>query len=375
MKFKFSWLVATGLVFVTTPSVLSGQPAPTSAAQEVPQTDSCGPVNGLHFVCGLMKPEDLVLVPETKWLVASGVAVGARLSIVDTSAKTAKPLYTGSSEQLRPDTSLYSHCPGPPDPAGFAPHGLALRPGSTPGTYRLYVVSHVALEGIQIFALDARGAEPTLTWTGCVPLPKMMGNAVTAFSDGTILTTVKGNIEADGPKLSTDKIAIGAVASWKPGEETFHQLRGTEMFGSNGIEISPDEKEFYVVSSETGTVTVFSRSDPSRPLRQSRAPLSSLDNLRWTEGHLIAAGMMFDEPACGGTRQQIVDRGHAIHDCHRGYAAVELNPATMEWRVVAYSEPNPVFDGVATAIPVGQTLWLSSFLSDRVAYRPLPGAP
>jgi hypothetical protein len=336
---------------------------------------SCAPANGLSFVCGLKKPEDIVRIPGSRWLVASGVDPSATLSIVDTDAKTAKPFYTAAVDQIRADRKTFPKCPAPPGKSGFAPHGLSLHSTSTPGTYRLYAVTHISFEGIHVFAVDARGPEPKLTWLGCVALPEgTTGNAVASFDDGTIIATIRGAIAYDGPKASPSGVTIGAVASWKPGDERFHQLSGTEMFGTNGIEVSPDGKEFYVVSVDTGTVSVFSRADTRHPLRQSRAPLTSLDNIRWTDGHLIGAGKMFDEPACGGTRRQASDRGQGVHDCIRGYAAVELNPTTMDWRIVAYAEPNPAFDGVATAVPVGNTLWLSSFLQDRIAYRPLPGA-
>ncbi|GAA0334694.1 hypothetical protein GCM10009087_51270 [Sphingomonas oligophenolica] len=360
-------------MFAATGSPVQARSEAAAPAESAP-TDACGPVDGLKFVCGLKKPEDLVRVPDTKWLIASGVAPGARLSLVDTTEKVTKPLFTGGPAQIRPDTALYPHCPGPPDAAGFAPHGLALRPGTAPGLYRLYVVSHLALEGIQVFALDARGAEPSVTWTGCVPFPKgMVGNAVTALHDGTILATIRGDIAFKGPKASSSGITVGAVASWTPGDAGFRQIPGTQMFGPNGIEASLDEKEFYVVSVDSGSVLIYSRAHPGKPVRQSAAPLTSLDNIHWEDGHLIAAGKMADEPACGGTRQQVVNSGQGIHDCIRGYAAVELNPVSMQWRVIAYAEPNPAFDGVATAVPVGNTLWLSSFLNDRVGYRPLPG--
>lgn len=364
-------VAASALLVVSAASFAQAAPELSHPAAATPV--SCDPQGGLSFVCGVKNPEDMVLVPGTRWLVTGGVAIGGGLRLVDTDAKTAKLLYVGGTRQVDANPKLYPGCASAPDPASFVAHGLSLRPAGAQSRYRLYVVSHGKSESIQVFALDARGAEPTLSWTGCVPLPEgVSGNAVTAFSDGTILATVRGKI--DHPVASIAGITGGAIAAWKPGDTAFHQLAGTEMSGPNGIEGSLDDKEFYVASSGTQTVFVFSRADPSKPLRQARAPLTSLDNLRWTDGHLIAAGMIADEPACGGTRQRIVAHGGDAHACNRGYAAVELDPASMEWRVVAYAEPNPAFGGVATAIPVGRTLWLSSYTMDRVAYRPLPGA-
>ena len=40
------------------------------------QSPACAPSNGLNFICGLQKPEDLVLIPGTGWLIASGMDPG-----------------------------------------------------------------------------------------------------------------------------------------------------------------------------------------------------------------------------------------------------------------------------------------------------------
>ena len=83
--------------------------------------------------------------------------------------------------------------------------------------------------------------------------------------------------------------------------------------------------------------------------------------------------MMFDEPACGGTRKQIQD-AHGNLNCHRGWVAAQLDPVAMRWKILAYGEPNPAFGGIATALVIGKTLWISSFQMDRAAYRTLPGS-
>src|SRR5216684_5656113 len=51
---------------------------------------SCAPTNGLNFVCGAQNPEDLVPVPGTRWLIASGMTAGAGLKLVDTDSKTVR---------------------------------------------------------------------------------------------------------------------------------------------------------------------------------------------------------------------------------------------------------------------------------------------
>ena len=77
-------------------------------------TASCAPTNGLNFVCGAQNPEDLVPIPGTRWLIASGMKDGAGVKLVDTEAKTARLFYTGGPAQQRPDTTLFPNCPAPP---------------------------------------------------------------------------------------------------------------------------------------------------------------------------------------------------------------------------------------------------------------------
>src|SRR3954468_6772963 len=147
--------------------------SPLSAQAQPPQVPTaCAPTNGLKFVCGAQNPEDLVPVPGTRWLIASGMKEGAGLELVDTDAKTAQVFYTGQPAQQHPDTKLFPNCPAAPDGKTFNAHGLYLRRAEQPGIYKLYVVSHGALESIQVFTIDGNGAQPSLTWTGCVPMPE-----------------------------------------------------------------------------------------------------------------------------------------------------------------------------------------------------------
>ncbi|MEI7791410.1 MAG: hypothetical protein WCJ15_09575, partial [Alphaproteobacteria bacterium] len=255
-------------------------------------------------------------------------------------------------------------------PASFNSHGLALRPAAVAGTYTLYSVTHLPFESIQVFAVDERGAEPAISWTGCVKLPAdFKTNSVTAAKDGTILA----NVQMHGGM--TDFISgnvTGGVWEWTPKEKKLHLLPGTELPGNNGIEISPDETEFYIAVSGTQTVAIYNRADTSRPARTIKTPWYNLDNIHWSGNRLIAAGMMFDEPACGGTRKQIQD-AHGNMNCHRGWVVSQLDPKAMSWKILAYGEPNPAFGGIATGLVIGDTLWISSFQMDRAAYRTLPG--
>ena len=225
--------------------------SPRSAQAQPPQaTTSCAPTNGLNFVCGAQNPEDLVPIPGTRWLIASGMKEGAGLKLVDTDAKTARLFYTGQPAQQSPDKKLFPNCPAPPDANTFNAHGLYLRRAQAPGLYRLYVVSHGPLESIQVFTIDGKGSQPSLTWTGCVPMPegnkaypnlvsqatssRLAANSVAAFSDGTIIATVPQRPGTTNAQRLRGE-PTGDVIEWKPGTDAFHVVQGTQLAGNNGI--------------------------------------------------------------------------------------------------------------------------------------------
>ncbi len=226
-------------------------------------------------------------------------------------------------------------------------------------------------ESIQVFAVDARGAEPALAWKGCVKLPSGFTNAVTAKLDGTILV----DVQMRGTLTQADflnGVNTGGVFEWTPAQKTLRLLPGTELRGNNGIEISQDEKQIYIAVSGTQSVAIFDLADTARAPREIKLGWWNIDNIHWSGGRLLSAGLVDDEPACGGPRLQVINaRGNRA--CHRGWVAAELDPVKLTSRIIAYSAPNPSFGGAATALVRNGILWLSSFQMDRVAWQPLPG--
>ena len=172
--------VLTALPFLTTPA---------SAAEPA----DCAPHGDLHFVCGVVHPEDLMRVPATKWIITSGMSNDAGgLFLVDSVAKSAHKLNLGDQIQARHE-ARYPDCDAPPAAASFSAHGLSLLRRSA-RRFTLYVVGHGGREAIEVFDVRSAGAAPpVVTWIGCVKMPAAAGtatNSVTALPDGTIYATV-----------------------------------------------------------------------------------------------------------------------------------------------------------------------------------------
>jgi hypothetical protein len=338
---------------------------------EVPPAP-CDEAQGTSFVCGASHPEDLALIPGTHWIVASGFNAASGIKLVDTRKRVLRRWYTGEPSQIDHSQAQFPGCPSPPDAAAFNAQGMSLRQLSD-HTSLLYVSNHGGREAIEVFRIESAAAsEPSLKWIGCVPMPEgMAANSVASFADGSILVTV---LTRPGTQIAdfVEGRVTGLVYEWKPGTSAFEQVRGAELPGNNGLETSRDGKEFYVVAFGWHAVVAFSHTNPTRILWKAVAPGFMPDNIHWDGERLIAAGMQYDEPACGGLRK-IVDGKADPMLCHRGYTVARLDPKAMTWSIVDNAEPNPVFNGASTGLVLGDELWVGSYQSDRIAIRKLPG--
>jgi hypothetical protein len=354
--------------------------APAAHAQECPADSQ------LDYVCGTQRPEDLLTIPDTPWMVTSGFSAGAGLKLVDTRSRSQRLWFTGVPGQLQPDRQRFPRCPGPPDPALLNLRGLGLRDlgrEEGEGRWLLLAVNHGGRESIEAFIVStADMGEPQLQWIGCQLMPPgQVGNSVASFADGTVLATV---LTRPGTSIGDFMLGrvTGAVWQWRMGDTAdFTMVPGSELPGNNGLEVDPDERHFYVVSFGLHAVAIFDRQAPADPPELVVAPDFMPDNIHWTGGRLLLTGMRLDEPACGGLRR-VVDGVADPMLCHRGWVVGELDLAARRISTFAYGHPQPGFNGHSAAALVEGELWLGSFQTDRLAIvrnftapQPLPPAP
>jgi hypothetical protein len=333
------------------------------AAAEAPAAASCEPDGPLHFVCGPANAEDLVRIGNTRWLIASGMdgaltgAQSARghLYLIDHQARKWTEAFPGSAPVFRHNRTLYGDCPGPLQVTNFSAHGLALRE-QAPGRYRLYVTGHGAREAIEIFEVDATGASPAITWTGCVPLPDdVLANSVAILPDWGFVTTKfldrRLPQQESFAQVRQGKVN-GAIYEWHPGTPV-QAIAGTELSAPNGIEVSPDGATLYVAVFGTRELVRFRRSGGTVQKDSVRLDITP-DNVRWTAGgKLLTAG---GNAAAAGAAPA------------RGWAVVEIDPATLAARRIAGAERSPGMQAVSVGLEVDGQIWIGTFSGDRVAY-------
>jgi len=333
--------------------------------------NECEMAGEYGFVCGPIAAEDLVLVPGTKWIIASGFAAGAPITLIDSQLKSWAELYPGGRPRAEQNMEKYGACPGSPDPNNFISHGLHIRAGQN-GHSTLYVVGHGGREAIEVFDVDASGERPELTWTGCVMTPEAMEvNSVSSFSDGSLVAT----IPLRTGRTITEALAgelTGGVFQWSPGDSGFEMIEGTELPYANGIEVSADEKEFYVAVSGGFNIVAYSRGNPARELRASQ-PLAFIpDNLHMgSDGRLITAGLVIDDPVCGNLAGADEFSLEEFASCPRPFMVRAIDPQTMEGTNLAESAVIPQFSNITMGLQVDDEIWIGTFAGDRIAYRSL----
>jgi hypothetical protein len=323
----------------------------------------------LSFLVGMKNPEDIVPLPGNRWIVASGMAAGSGLHLIDAGTKKWERWIAPPAIPRAPFEGFHQQ----PVPDELQLHGLSLRV-SADGRVTLYAVNHGGREDlkdfaygrdretIEVFDIDMSAPKPKLTWAGCVPLPnKFVANAVVPGPGDSLFATVLFHPGTTFSDLWQEK-PTGGVYRWEPGMPTFEHVEGADLPGNNGIEISPDGKVLYVVS--LYNVTAFSNTNPAKALATVRIPDGIGDNIHWIDGRLIVAGVRTDL----GPR---ADDGTPTGE---GYYVATVDPDSLELTIIARGPFHPEFTGASTGVPISGTLWIGSHHSDRLAYRPLPAS-
>jgi hypothetical protein len=326
----------------------------------VPRPVGCNPAGSVQFICGLVGPEDLVAVPGSNWVIASGDAAPGAITLVNVRDQTTTALYPSANIKQRFDAKTYQSCPGPIDPEEkdkFRAHGLFLRSGRN-SIHTLYVVHHGNRESIEVFELDGRSKAPGLIWIGCAVAPDPVGlNSVVALPEGGFAAT---NFQPRGAARGRANMQAGEkngeLWEWHPASG-WKIVPGSEASGANGIEISKDGKWFYMAGWGTQTFIRFSRG--ATPVKRDEIPVGfRLDNLRWApDGSLLGAGQ--EIPAAGGFGMAI---SHVI----------KIEPSTLKVQELIRYPYNDAFNFSTVAIQIGREIWVGSVRGDRIARFPAP---
>jgi hypothetical protein len=328
----------------------------------------CDPTAGLTFVCGLTNAEDLVQVPGTPWIVASGLADGGQtqghIYLVNADDRRVQLLLPGHVV-YRQDSGIFDACQGAPDETKFSAHGLSLRVGSG-SEHTLYVVHHGERESVEVFKLEAGPVAPTLTWVGCVLYPAgVTGNGVAALPGGAFAAS---NFFSTNDPKSLDKLTAGqpegGMLIWRPKTGWEDIPEAATISADNGVAASPDGRKLFVAGTGDETVVRLSLDGTS----WDRAVIKTgfhTDNLRWgSDGFLYAAGQrdtVANLLACAPNTKQ---------RCTSPFSVLRIDPVTLQTREVVHHPGAPSFGAASTALRIGDEYWFGTPHGDRIAIAP-----
>ena len=324
--------------------------------------DARGPI---AFVCGVMNPEDLVAVPRSPWVLASGLNGGA-IHAVNTRTHTPTQLFPAASARTRHDTKTYAACPGPIDPAEkekFSAHGLNVREGRD-GVHTVYLVHHGLRESIEVFEIDVRPSTPAFAWIGCVVAPEDVTlNAVAPLPDGGFVATNPYNRKIPNARNRAGAGEVsGEVREWQAGRG-WTIVAGSESAGPNGIEVSRDGKWMYINMWPAKKMMRLSRGESPVKKDVLDVPFHP-DNIRWqADGTLLSAGhdAATMERATQCLRTTCSDAAAKV---------VRWDPKTLKVQEVVNYPSDDVFFGATAALQVGKEIWIGSVRGDRIARYP-----
>jgi len=307
----------------------------------------CDPAGEVRFVCDMISPEDIAVIPDADWAIVSGAQEGGRIHAVHVRDKTAEILFPADGAVERLDATTYPTCPGALRDGEFRAHGLYLK-ARTAGPHTLYVVHHGTRESIEVFEVDAGVSPPGLAWVGCVPaLSSLSLNSVVALPEGGVATT----------SAPTDNVwEWHTTTGWRP-------VPGSDGTAPNGIEISPDGRWLYIAGWAEEKMTRISRG--RTPVEREEIDLGFRpDNLRWSAGGVILAAGHTDRDGNSITnpRAPLTETSNVA----------AIDPETLEVRRILVQPALDGFVASTTAVQVGDELWLGSYRGDRMAYLPMP---
>lgn len=359
---------ALGLGLLVSATVLAGCASPHPRAP-------CSTEGPVATLCGFHNPEDLEHVPSSGLIVVSNMRFdgphegGGYLSAFTPGHDAVRTLWPlGTPGDVRPEPGLGdAGCDGPPNRGAFYPHGLTSMAHA--GAAFLYVVAHEGefggREAVEIFELRGRGAKAVLSWKACILTENAIrANDVAISPDGEVFVS---NYEPSLSIVHTLRASVlhsatGDVMAWRRGQGWRH-VEGTTAAMPNGVAVSDDGRMIFYTETGTGLAyrTPRDTSPPSIDVNIGGHP----DNITHTpRGTLLIA------THTGGSAFLACRFGRL--PCRTSWEVHELDPHTMAVRRI-FAHDGQAIGAVATALEVGETVYVSSVFDDRIGMIPKQG--
>ncbi len=320
---------------------------------------SCEPANGIISLCGLNKPEDIVVSPNNSDLIFSEFGENGSLASLNIHTGKVTRIYRTSDSPM-PVKELWGEpaCTAPP--ASFQPHGIDLSQRRD-GRWQLLVVNHGGRESVEFFEVSLdKGEPPQAQWRGCAVAPDQGNfNDVAALPDGGFLVTQMADKDSQTWQVLLTYVGVdsGFVYRWTP-DAGYSAVPNTEGKMPNGIIVSPDGSTFYL---NLYFGNELRKHDLVSGKVLGSVELDKPDNLSWNpRGNLYVAS----QHASLFQLLKSLDK-QTPGPSMLPFSIYEVNPETMEKTLVLHHKGKPMGAGTV-AVELDGFLYIGSYVGDRM---------
>ena len=336
------------------------------------QTTACEKVGRIEPICGLSRPEDMVLLPNSNMMVISQMGEfleggPGTLAVMHTKNKQHRVIYPPATDISQPPPKYGAgwgdaSCTGELG-AQLSPHGIDV--SVYQGKIRLLVVNHGGgRESVEFFEISGVSSSSDIEdikiqWTGCVHAPQdaLLNDVAATFVGGFVVSKmmdISGSwwINMFKAFLSLD---TGYVWEWFPNKAS-RIVPGTMGSFPNGVAVSLDGRHLFVNMYMSDEIVKIRMSDG---MLLGKASVRQADNMTWdAHGKLLVAshqGGMIEQMSCGGNEQP----------CQFAFEIVRVDPRTMLTQTILAHRGMPM-GAATTALDVGDWLYMGSYAGDRM---------
>lgn len=326
----------------------------------------CEAVGDLKPICEFQAPEDIELIPGTKTLIVSQFGGIAESGISRAGSLAAYNTETAVKSELFPLNVVAGvgnwgekKCKFPG--SEFSPHGIHLSKRDS-GRMQLLVVNHGGRESVEFFEVLMEAGAPSLSWRGCVELPKpaYLNDVVALPELGFVVSHMFNKDSAGSRKAAMSGKGSGFVYQWYPrlGVQAVPNTYGAMP---NGLQISKDGQYIFINMYTGGGIR---KVELATGKVAGRAFMRRPDNSSWLpDGRLLVASHV------GNTLKATECFGLLSGACGLAFKLIAVDPNTMQQEVVFEHEGAPM--GAATvATVVDGVLYMGSYAGNRLLTAP-----
>ncbi len=322
-----------------------------SCTPKTHQLAACTP--GDNVLCDINGPEDIEIIPGSRWLMTTGKHGDARLVLFDPKTREIKPLLVGKPTPT--ETENFPRCGAPPDQIGTGSFHLSNRDD---GTFRLLVNNRGRIER---YSMAVNGDDFTIGWEGCVKTPdELSPNDLAALGDDGIVISHT----YDRPRTFWTDVQlffgreIGGAFRWTK-TDGWSRIPNSQAAFANGMQVDQKTQRIYIASMYNQRIIAINADGSNRQVSE-KVPQQN-DNLSWTEdGKLIGVGNT-SLPIIG-TR---LCRDLNGPPCTFPFAVIEMDPKTLAFKTI-YRMDDETIPGASIAVLKDGTIYLGSTWGDRI---------